>query len=277
MRVGIIDKHGISRTLPAWMTASEPPATIRDSDAFIDRSLQALAATLAALRRSGASRPIQTGDAAVRLYSAIMAVLLLSLSRGSAFTLLYGTALLVLLATRRAAVIATVLKSAILAALISLTVLLPAFFLGYGTNGPLISLKIFCSVSTMALVASETRWEALFESLALIRVSALLILILDITLKYITVLGEYALNLLRALKLRSVGKNKNKRASLSGIAGTLFLRSGRMAWTLHQAMECRGFTGSYVIHHRLRFGIETPLFVGLDSLLIAAFILWGRP
>jgi cobalt/nickel transport system permease protein len=91
------------------------------------------------------------------------------------------------------------------------------------------------------------------------------------------VLGEYAMNLLSALKLRSVGKNKAKQRSLSGIAGTLFLRSGHMARTLHQAMECRGFTGSYIFHRRLRFGIETPILLGMDGLLIAAFLLWGHP
>jgi len=259
------------------MTLTEQGATIRDSDAFIDKSLRALTSTLAALRRSGIARVVRTGDAAVRLYSALMAVLLLSLSRGSTFPFVYGTALLVLLATRKAAVIIGVLKSSIVAALISMAVLTPALLLGYGSNGPLIALKIFCSVSTMALLAAETRWESLFETLAFIRVSNLLILIFDITLKYITVLGQYAMNLLWALKLRSVGKNRTKQRSFSGIAGTLFLRSGHMARTLHQAMECRGFTGSYVIHRRLRFGIETPILLGLDGMLITVFVLWGHP
>lgn len=47
------------------------------------------------------------------------------------------------------------------------------------------------------------------------------IFIIDITLKYILMLGEFTLEMLYALKLRSVGKNRKKYGSLGGIAGTL--------------------------------------------------------
>ena len=46
------------------------------------------------------------------------------------------------------------------------------------------------------------------------------IFVFDITIKYIVIFGEFSLNMLYALKLRSVGKSKNKSTSLSGIIGT---------------------------------------------------------
>jgi len=78
------------------------------------------------------------------------------------------------------------------------------------------------------------------------------ILVLDITLKYITLLGDFALSMLYALRLRSVGKNDGKTASLSAVAGTMFLKSKEMAEEMYAAMECRGFTGTYRVTGRLR-------------------------
>ena len=49
-------------------------------------------------------------------------------------------------------------------------------------------------------------------------------------------LGEFTLEMLYALKLRSVGKNRNKYGSLGGIAGTLFVKSREMSEEMSGAM-----------------------------------------
>ena len=69
---------------------------------------------------------------------------------------------------------------------------------------------------------------------------------LDITLKYIVLLGDVCLDMLTALKLRSVGKNREKGKSLSGVLGVTFLKSREMSEEMYGAMTCRGFEGEYV-------------------------------
>ena len=68
-------------------------------------------------------------------------------------------------------------------------------------------------------------------------------------------LGDFILHMLYALKLRSVGVNKKKYVSLSGIAGTAFIKSKEMAEDMYQAMECRGFCGEYKRQKRSKFSL----------------------
>lgn len=262
-------------SLPPWLRrVDQVPARV-DSDRFLDRSLRAVSGTLAALRRAAASPPIPAGDAAARLGSTLLAVILVSSTRSPAFLGAYATVLAVLLATRKAGTIGLVLKGALGATGFAALVLLPSLAAGAGATAALLCAKTFCTVATVALLAAETRWESLFSALSLVRVPDLAILILDLTLRYVTVLGEYTLKLLEALKLRSVGRVRRKGRALSGIVGTLFLRSAEAARALHQAMECRCFTGSYSARRRLRFRKGTALMLGLDAVL--AFLFFAGP
>jgi cobalt/nickel transport system permease protein len=81
----------------------------------------------------------------------------------------------------------------------------------------------------------------------------MMVFILDITIRYVVMLGEFLLESLRALRLRSVGKNSRKYASVSGLAGPVFLKSRRMAVETHGAMACRGFTGEYRVVQKFSF------------------------
>ncbi len=251
-------------------------ATRGGADAFLQKSIQTVASVLLVFRRMGSARPTKTGDAALRVSSVVLAALLLSLSRGLSFVAVYGTIFLAILATRKAATIVGVLKSAGVAGFLSLAILLPSMVLGNALNGALICAKTLCTVASVALLASETRADRLFEALTLFRIPASVVLILDISLRYIVLLGEYTLNLLFAIKVRSVGQNRRKRATLSGAAGTLFLRSMEASRELHQAMECRGFSGTYAAGRRAEFGIETLVLMGGDLLLLGIFVAVGR-
>jgi cobalt/nickel transport system permease protein len=74
-----------------------------------------------------------------------------------------------------------------------------------------------------------------------------------------------------ALKLRSVGRNAGKTASISGIAGTLFLKSKEMAEEMYAAMECRGFTGEYRAAGGWRLGFRDIALGTAVALLAVAF------
>jgi cobalt/nickel transport system permease protein len=53
--------------------------------------------------------------------------------------------------------------------------------------------------------------------------------------------------MLTALKIRSIGKNKDKRSSASGVLGTIFIKAHKASEDTAKAMECRGFNGKYVV------------------------------
>jgi cobalt/nickel transport system permease protein len=99
---------------------------------------------------------------------------------------------------------------------------------------------------------------------------------LDMTVKYISLLGDLLSEMLCALKLRSVGRDGRKMSSLAGLAGTLFLKSKDAAVAQYQAMECRCFDGKYAVSCRPGLGWRDAVFVAADLAILAAFIAFGR-
>lgn len=233
--------------LPEWLTKGENYIPAKEKDAFIDKSILSVLGVLSRIRAQGSRRAkgLQA-HAETKLALTLLLIVLLAVSRSSAFVLVLSVGLLCRLCVMRAEDIAAVLKSSAIATLFTAAVLLPAGFMGNWHSLGMITPKVFASVTLAALLARGTRWNSLTEALKVFFLPDLFIFVLDITIKYILLLGEFALNMLYALRLRSVGRNSSKHTSLSGVAGTMFLKSGEMAGELHAAMECRGFTGEYL-------------------------------
>lgn len=108
-----------------------------------------------------------------------------------------------------------------------------------------ITSRVYVSVTLVGILSSGTSWNKLTGSMRTFRLPSIFIFTLDITLKYISVLGEMCAAILTSVWLRSVGKNPQKAKALSGVLGISFLKSGEMAEEMHAAMCCRGFTGEY--------------------------------
>ena len=108
-----------------------------------------------------------------------------------------------------------------------------------------ITARVYVSVTLVGILSAGTSWNKLTGSLRTFHVPPLFIFTLDITLKYISILGEICVDILRAVSLRSVGKNPDKAKSFSGVLGITFLKSSEMAEEMYASMCCRGFTGEY--------------------------------
>jgi cobalt/nickel transport system permease protein len=115
----------------------------------------------------------------------------------------------------------------------------------------------------MVLILSvSTPWNQITGGLRFFRVPDLMIFTLDITIKYIAILGDCCLAVLEALRLRSVGRNRQKGKSASGVLGVTFLKSRKMADDMHQAMICRGFDGTYHRPYQIRLHARDYLLLG---------------
>jgi cobalt/nickel transport system permease protein len=140
----------------------------------------------------------------------------------------------------------------------------------------MVTVKVCLSVACIRLAAATTERASLAGVFKRLWVPDLFILVFDIALKYIVLLGELALTMLYALKLRSVGRNSGKHRSLAGIAGTMFLKSKELAEEMYDAMACRGFTGEFRTTTRLRLGFRDAALGGAVCLLVAAFFMTRR-
>lgn len=258
--------------VPEWLLKDERYVPRTDREAFIDRSILSFLSVLSKGRSHGGKEEGRGRmEPLVKVLSVFTVILLVSLTRSPFFLAMAGTGLLVVLALQSGKRIAVVLKTSLAVAVFTVLILLPSAFWGHGSSLVMITSKVLVSVASVKLVSATTEWASISGAFKRLGAPDLFILVFDIALKYISLLGEFALAMLYALKLRSVGRNAGKTASLSGIAGTLFLKSKEMAEEMYAAMECRGFSGEYRAGGRLRLGFREVALGTAVALLAVAF------
>ena len=250
--------------LPEWAQREENYNPGRDRDYFISRSLLRLVSILKALRQQhGPSRwAVGAGPA---LVTTLMMILLVVLCRTMAFLWAVLAGELVLLAFHPGRQLRTTLAAAMAASAVCAVIVAPAFFLGNGQHVYLLPCKTCLTVLGLMLLQQNVSWHKLTAALRAFHVPSLIIFILDTTLRYIAILGQESAELLTALKLRSVGKNPDKKAALSGVAGIMLQKSQRLSQDLYEAMRCRGFTGEYQVYDD---GKKRPLSPATGVLLL---------
>lgn len=263
--------------MPEWLLKNENYAPLPDKDTFVNKSILSVIGVLSRIRAQGG----YTADrfhvnAFFKVLFTLLLIVLLSLSQSSAFLLLVITYLLLLLSLMQAKEIITILKTSLVMTLFTVVILLPVAFSGNLYSITMIPTKVFATIIAVNLLSHTTRWDTIIGSLKRFFIPNLFVFVLDITIKYIVLLGELSLEMLYALKLRSVGKNKSKYTSLGGVAGTLFIKSKEMAEDTYAAMECRGFTGEYRVYQKFQFRFADFVYILLNAGFVLAYIFLSR-
>ena len=263
--------------LPSWLINTENYIPNADKDTFINKSILSLLSVLSRIKMQD-SRKTSKHDinAVIKVTFTFMLILLISISRGYAFTIVADVYLLAVLSALDGKAIIEILKTSFIMAVFTFIILLPAAFWGNSYSAIIITAKVFATITAISILSHSTRWNAVTGALKKFYIPDLFIFVFDITIKYIVLLGDFALNMLYALKLRSVGKNKSKYASLSGIAGTIFLKSREMAEDMYGAMACRGFTGEYHAYRNIKFTFFDFAYIMINIVIIIAFLYFGR-
>ena len=256
------------RRLPDWVLRDENYSPDGERDYFISRSLLRIMRTLRALRYRSRGERLRYFSAAGAILFAVAVILLCVMSRTTIFLLSVTALELVLMCLLDGALIVRILRNSAAAALFGAMFVLPAFFLGDRNSLIILPGKIFLTATVLGLLTTFFRWHDLTAALKIFRVPSVVIFILDTTLRYIVLLGELAQDLLTALKLRSVGRNRRKQRAITGVLGVVFLKSREMSDEMYMAMVCRGFTGEYVSSRKI-------LRAGDAALLMAAAMLAG--
>ena len=233
--------------IPVWLTTKEQYAPPRDGGAFALRTVKTLGGVLARLRvqrgRAGRLRI----PAALRLLLLVGLILALSLARHPLLLLVLAALVLVRACVLPARELASVLRPALAAALLALLLFLPAMLLHPAGrwNNLLVVGKVLLSVTAVNIFNRRTQWNQITAGLRALRVPGVFVFVLDLTLKYIVLLGRLLEELLTARSLRAVGRDRHKYRSVGGVLGVTFLRSAELSRETWEAMVCRGFTDDY--------------------------------
>lgn len=233
--------------IPAWLRQTETHTPARDGGAFALRTLRALGGLMARLRvqrgREGGLRL----PAWVKLLLLLGLIVALSLARHPLLLLALAALILGYLCTFPARELASVLKPALGAALLALVLFLPAMLLRpAGARNNLIAVgKIFLSVVLVNCFNRRTPWNQITGALRKLHVPGVFVFVLDLTLKYIVLLGGLIVDLLTARGLRAVGRDRRPWRSVGGVMGVTFLRAAALSRETWEAMCCRCFTDDY--------------------------------
>ena len=151
-----------------------------------------------------------------------------------------------------------------------------------------IALKSWISVQAAVVLAASTPFPALLAAMRAIHIPRLLVAIFGLMWRYLFVLADEALRLMRARAARSgqstapgakTGGSLAWRARVTGgMAGSLFLRALERSDRIYMAMVSRGYDGEVRTIplpglNRMQITILTLGLLALALLLMLAFIL----
>ena len=258
--------------LPSWMCEPKSYEPNIDKDGFITKSTQAVLGVLAKLKWNAGKDGRFSASPSLKLCYTFLFILLTACSQNYLFSLIMSAGTILALASYPASAIRQILSGTFGAVVFSVLILLPAVFMGNPQILLTIGTKVFLSVTLIGMLSAGTSWNKLTASLRAVYIPDIFIFTLDITLKYIAVLGEICMEILTALRLRSVGQNKKKAKSFSGILGISFLKSREMADEMYAAMCCRGFVGEYKTGRKYTFRKQDIFYILLVIVVVGMFI-----
>lgn len=258
--------------LPSWMCESEAYEPNIDKDGFITKSAQAILGVLAKLKWNAGKDRRFSASPSLKLCYTFLFILLTACSKNYLFSLIMVAGTILALASYPASAMKQILSGTIGAVLFSIFILLPAVFMGNPQILLTIGTKVFLSVTLIGMLSAGTAWNKLTASLRAFQIPDIFIFTLDITLKYIAVLGEICMEILTSLRLRSIGQNKKKAKAFSGILGISFLKSREMADEMYAAMCCRGFVGEYKTGRKYAFRKQDIFYIFSMIAVVGLFV-----
>ena len=233
--------------IPEWMKKIEDYVPPADGGAFYYRTLKSLGGIMSRLRLESGREGRFSLPAGVRLLLMIALIILVSVTQNDLVIMAVGAVALVRLALMQAEDISAVVKAVIVAVIMAAVIFAPAVIMDPARlwNSLRVVAKILISVTLVGIFNRTSQWNHLTAALRKAHVPGTVIFIIDITFRYIVLLGNLMQDLLTAVSLRSVGRNDKKYNSVGGVMGVTFLRGTEMNKEMYEAMQCRGFTDDY--------------------------------
>ena len=133
-----------------------------------------------------------------------------------------------------------------------------------------ITLKSYAILLAFIALIATMSFATLGHALYRLRVPEKIVHLLLMTYRYVFVIEQEFLRLLRAAKIRGFqpGTNSNTYRTYSYVIGMLFVRAAARAERVHQAMLCRGFKGKFYSLQDFHVGNASWIFALLMTVVI---------
>lgn len=259
--------------VPEWLSVKDNYLPKEERNLYIEKSIFSLIKAISIIRQNkNQDGLVYSINPTLKVITVIVMILCVSISRSFIYLFIVDIYVLINLFLMEKKLRKRIMFKSFIFPLITLIALIPSMFYGNIFNSLLLFQKLTITVLIMNLLSHNTKWSEISRSLKLLFIPDIFIWIMDITIKYIVLLGEHSINLLYALKLRSIGITSNKYNSLTGIMGNLFIKSYKASEEMFYAMECRGFVGEYTTKVNLKLKKVDYVYLAINIFLITLFI-----
>jgi cobalt/nickel transport system permease protein len=140
-----------------------------------------------------------------------------------------------------------------------------------------IILKFTLTISAALLLISTTSFPGVCHALRQFGLPALFVSQLLFLYRYLFVLMEETMRIVRARDMRSFGRRGMDARTAARILGSLFLRTMERAERIYSAMLSRGFQGDVPSMKRHGIGLVDVLFLSVTVCLLIVFRLFSLP
>ena len=233
--------------LPEWMSGADDYTPEKGGGTFAVRTIKSLGAVMSSLRVQRGHEKARAVPAWIKIILLLAGITALSIARSP--LVLMGAAALLLgyLCLWPARDIASVLRPALAAAALAAVLFLPAVLVDRALmpNSLRVIAKVALSVIMVSIFNHTTQWNHITAGLRRLHVPGIIVFSIDITLRYIVMLGRLICDLLTSYTMRAVGKKRGSYGSVGGVMGVAFLRGSQLSSETYEAMRCRCFTDDY--------------------------------
>ena len=105
-------------------------------------------------------------------------------------------------------------------------------------------MKVLESVLVLTMLNEDVSWKNMTAAMRRFHMPGVFVLTLDMTVRFLYLLGSFSNSVLEAVTLRRVGDQNWKNAGTGGILGNTFLKAQEMSQGTGEAMLCRCFDGT---------------------------------
>ena len=233
--------------LPEWMRETDFYVPPKDGGTFAVKTIQSIGKIMSRLRVQSGHEKKRHFPALFKLIALVVLIVITSVCQNRFVLMGIIAGLLAYLCTWPAKDLPGILKTPVAAAALAFVLFLPAMVMNPAgiPNNLVVVVKVFICVTMVTIFNHTTQWNHITLALRKIHVPGIFVFTLDITLKYIVLLGNLIQDLLTSMQFRAVGKHDKKYSSIGGVMGVTFIRGTEMNEQMYEAMRCRGFTDDY--------------------------------
>lgn len=260
-----------NQTLPDWMMREEiTEERYEVKNSFLQSNLSTVISLLSYLKIE--NRKKYSDSPVIRICELIILLILIYNSKSIVFLWTVGIFFLVEIVFFSGREIRAIVKKLIRLIIFTAVILLPSYLLHPGIHPAFFLIRTALLLLNLSVFLTKTSWSEFIAGLRGLYLPDEIVMIFDISIKYFYILGNHIMNILYAVRIRSVGGVVSKKLT-GAILGQVYLISKEHMKSLYEAMLLRGYGNKVKVRRRLQLSKADILHIAVCILFIVLFFI----